>query len=39
VANIENKITSIDEKINSHEISLTDKINDFFSKIDFLELS
>jgi hypothetical protein len=28
----------IDEKINKHNISFTDKVNNFFNKIDFLEL-
>ncbi len=36
--NIE-KINDIDEKINKQEKSITDKINVFFEKIDFLELS
>lgn len=34
----ENKPIDINEKINRQEISITDKINSFFSKIDFLEL-
>jgi len=31
--------TNINEKINKYNISLTDKINTFFDKIDFLELT
>ena len=37
--NNQNKIIDIDEKINNQEKSITDKINGFFAKIDFLELS